>query len=420
MLVFYNIFQSIFLIITFPFLLFYILTKEKYRKNIPGRLGYGLKDICAHLQHTKKTVWIHALSVGEVTSAFELLKALRRRHPEINIVFSASTSTGYAFAKNKFSSHCNAVIHSPLDIYFVVAYFLRCIRPDVFILVETDYWPNFLYLLEKKGCATILVNGHISKTSLKKYAKYMFFFSPMFQSFHEICVQSAIDRDRFLYLSCREHAINIFGNLKFAQAQKQSDTEYRSIFEHCSDPVIIAGSTHEGEEEILLSAYRSLKTAWNITLVIAPRHINRSEEICNLAAEYGLTSQRHSANKPCTSAIYLLDTLGELQSFYQYGDLCFVGGSLVERGGHNPLEPAIHGKAILFGPDMSSFQEIAADLLAIGGAFQVNDKEELEKVLTMLLTDRQLADKSGRAAYAYCKDKAGILEKHISCIEKYI
>lgn len=420
MLILYNILQTLVVILLFPLLCIYIAFKSKYRKHIPKRLGFGLRESLNGVKPSSKTIWIHALSVGEVTSAVPLVKKISQEFDDITLIFSASTQTGYTLGQKLLLQYCDRIIPFPLDIFIVVEYFIRLIKPDLFILVETDFWPNILTRLHKKRIPIVLVNGRISRGSMNHYQRLSWFFQPMFQTISHICVQSDVDKNRLLELGITADQISNLGNLKFASALSHDDSTVHKLLESTVDPVFIAGSTHTGEEEIILNAYITLKAKFPLKLIIAPRDINRAQEIKRSALSRQLTVQLRSSGEAFDSDLYILDTIGELVAVYEKCDVCFVGGSLVDEGGHNPLEPASSGKPVLFGPFVSDFKEICEDLVESSGGFIVTDQTELIMILTRFLENASFLKSSGDAAKNWVSQKKTILHDHIHLLRQYL
>lgn len=420
MLILYNILQILIVILLFPLLCIYIALKSKYRKHIPRRLGFNLSKSLQGLEKKKKTIWVHALSVGEVTSAVPLVEKIRKDIDDITIIFSASTKTGYEVAQTLLTRHCEQIIPFPLDLFPVVEYFIHIIKPDLFILVETDFWPNILSSLQRKKIPVLLVNGRISKKSMEQYQRLSFFFEPMFHSISHLCVQSDSDRNRLLELGLPAKKVSKMGNLKYESVLSQNGTKVKQLFGSVNVPLFTAGSTHQGEESVILDTYIELKKKIPFKLLIAPRDIKRAEEIEQLAKSRNIETQRRSSDIPFTAELYIIDTIGELLSFYSKSDICFVGGSLVDEGGHNPLEPASRGKPVLFGPNMQDFRDIRDDLIASSGGFTVFDQVELSAMLLRLLEDDVFRTASGEAARNSVICKQGILHDHIQLIRKYL
>ncbi|HKJ64418.1 MAG TPA: glycosyltransferase N-terminal domain-containing protein, partial [Desulfopila sp.] len=300
------------------------------------------------------------------------------------------------------------------------SYFLRRIRPDLFILVETDFWPNFLEQLHRRNIPAILVNGRISQSSKNLYRRYSFFFKPMFSTFALVCAQSEADRGKFLDLGVESNKVFTLGNLKYHAVTSPANDTARRLMGATSGIVFIAGSTHADEELLLFRVFTQLKMHYDIRMVIAPRDISRCPQLRDLAQSLGLKVQLRSADRPFSEDIYLVDSLGELAAFYACGDICFVGGSLVACGGHNPLEPASLNKPVLFGPDMSDFEEISAALLTCQGAYRVSTVDDFIAVVDELISNPELRTRCGEAAGNCVRLHQGVVDKHIELIEEHI
>ncbi len=425
----YNILQLVLLPVFSPFITLFVLFSPKYRGRTPARLGIGLgrklsmddkptQDVAAG-----KTIWLHALSVGEVTSAVPLLAGLRKTYPDCRLIVSVTTRTGKKVADNLLKPIADHVIDSPLDLLPVVSHFVKYIKPDLYILVETDLWPNVLLFLRNKNIPTILVNGRVSKKSLEGYRRLRFFFDPMFQSFSFLCMQTQHDRDNMAGMGLSPEKLCTLGNLKFdTAAGKASPAITAAAALLPQDRIIfICGSTHPGEEKILLDCYRHVKKNHpELFLVIAPRHINRSAEIRALAEHHHLGAALRSNTLSSPADILILDTIGELIHFYGLADIGFVGGSLVPRGGHNPIEPATMGLPVIFGPNMQDFSEIADALIDCGGATRVSDHLELAAHIAALVVAKEWRTKQGQAAQKCVKSQRGVIDKHIELIRRLL
>lgn len=422
MLLLYNIFQLAILILLFPFLVIYILITPKYRTHIPGRLGRGLREHSADLDRSKKTIWLHALSVGEITSALQLIIQLNTLYgARYNIVCSSSTKSGLDLANRKLKQYCDSIIPFPLDIYPVVAFFLLKLKPNIFILVETDFWPNVLSCLARKNIPSILVNGRISERSFKNYMKFSHFFVHQFNSFTALCMQTDTDVEKLSALGISDKKIHKYGNLKYEPVSFERNPAVKFTLKSCTELILIAGSTHKGEERILLSVYNELRQKHTpFHLVIAPRNIYRAEEISSLAESMGVSIQKFSSGNVYRQDVLIVDTIGDLVTFYDYCDISFIGGSLVEQGGHNPLEPARLGKPVIFGPHMSDFQEIAQEMTDESAAFQVDSEVALSSVLQRLIDNPHLRKQYGLAGLNYANKMQGTLEKHLHLIDSIV
>lgn len=416
MFIVYNIIQIFALVLLFPILIIYIGAKEKYRSRIAGRLGFNL--IRPAPQWPKKRIWIHALSVGEVTSAYPLIFRLLERVNDIEIYFSASTKTGCQLARSLMAQKQVTLIPFPLDIYPVTQFFLRRIRPDLFILVETDFWPNLLNGLKRKNIPVLLVNGRISDASLQSYLRFSVVSRPLFSCFSHLCVQTDSDKERFTSLGVSPMRISKLGNLKYDTPPTPDAHGTLAAVKNWQGPVIVAGSTHPGEEEIILQAMKKLIGSHNARLIIAPRDPARDKEVKSLVQSYNLKADLRTETTEAANEVYILNTIGELASYYSVAQICFVGGSLVKQGGHNPIEAAMYGKPVLFGPHMEDFEEVSEDLLLCGGGFRIHSADQFYHCCTMLLEDTTKRNTSGQAARDAIMNNRGVLDRHINLIRE--
>lgn len=429
MFVLYNMLQVILLPVFSPILLLIVISNQKYRTRIINRLGFGLSkqfvktNNCTN-QNTpsKPCYWIHALSVGEVTSAIPLVTEIKRSNPDSKIIFSVTTKSGRQVADTLLANLADHIIDGPLDLLPTIRHFFNKIQPDYFILVETDFWPNILSYLKNKDVPAILVNGRVSDNALKGYQRMRFFFYPLFNSFAGLCMQTEIDRKKIAALGVSPDKIHTLGNLKF-------DTTYhldhkniavsQSIKKHLpfNDIIWIAGSTHAGEEEQLLESFSFIrKDCPNIFLVIAPRDPRRTDEIDSIAraCHFRCTLRTESPNPE--SDILILNTIGELAGCYSLADISFVGGSLVSKGGHNPIEPAAMSIPVMFGPHMEDFSEIADDLIANGGATLVRNSQEIAAIVTNLIQNKNVRIQQGAAAKDCVDKQRGVIKKHLELL----
>jgi 3-deoxy-D-manno-octulosonic-acid transferase len=429
MITLYNLLLFLAVIIGFPLIVPLIILSDKRRKTFLQRLGLKPAQECrTHKSETGKRIWIHALSVGEVLSALPLVEKLTELFGCRNIIFSASTRTGFEIANSLLKGKTQFVFFFPYDLLFSVKIIANRIKPDLVIIVETDIWPNFLFEMESRKVPVILVNARLSERSFRGFRRFLFFTKPLFAKFRTICTQTAEDARRFALLGLHEKAILITGNIKFDQADSQvTDTEIRTLRESLniaeSGTLIVAGSTHEGEEQILSAAFLQLKKLYpdNILLIV-PRDPARGISVCRLFRNSGFSAVTLSESKEILSDslgtdVIVIDRIGLLRKLYALADIAFVGGSLLPFGGHNPLEPAAFSKPILFGPYMSDFKEIAAMLRASGGALQVCDAESFYKAATEFLEDKLQAQYAGRLAAEVFYANKGAVEKTVNLIE---
>jgi 3-deoxy-D-manno-octulosonic-acid transferase len=414
MLFLYNIVWFLLL----PLVLVVFACRGKYRRRLPTRFGWGLRQGWAEQRTGHPTVWIHALSVGEVTSAVPLVRALRRHYPEAYLVVSVTTATGRVVADRHLRGVVDQIIDGPVDLLPVVNRFINTIAPDLYILVETDFWPNLLNNLKRRGIPALLVNGRISAASMRKYQRGKTFFLPMFQCFSALAMQTGADRNKMHALGLGKRLLPILGNLKFATTlhHQTSETQFgRSLPRGRS--LFVAGSTHAGEERLLLDVYQQLRTSYpELYLVIVPRDPLRAPEIAVMARERGLAPILRSSAEPAAGELTIVDTIGELLALYSVASLAFVGGSLVSRGGHNPLEPAGQSVPVLFGPHMEDFSEIATLLVDGGAARVVSDQDALYQAVATLLADNNLRISMGEKARQTVMAHANVIDNHLQLI----
>jgi len=424
MLALYNLIQILLLPIALPFLLIFILLTPRYRHRTWRRLGIGIgARVREKRPKGRQTIWIHALSVGEVTSALPLICGIRERFPEIFLVFSATTTSGSKVAEDLMADRADLVIPFPLDILPVTAAFVRHIRPDLFILVETDFWPNLLTCLQRWNIPAMLVNGRISRQSMASYRRFTFFFRPLFQTFRHLCMQTEGDRRNMIDLGVPADRVHTLGNLKFDTPSITAGSHFQPFPMSLPDQhlLFVAGSTHKGEEEIILNVFVRLQASYpDLYLVIAPRDISRGKEIQGLAASRGISSSCRYEKNSENRQLLVLDTIGELAGCYRFADIAFVGGSLVALGGHNPIEPAVMQTPVLFGPHMEDFAEISAELLADGGAQRIDDEESFFQAANGWLGNPRLREEAGLAALSCVKKQQGVIERHLQLIQTLI
>ncbi len=421
MLIIYNILQLLALLVLGPFLLLWVSLSAKYRSRIPRRLGFGLVGLVRGLRAGPR-VWIHALSVGEVASARPLLQMLRHEMPETVVIFSSTTRGGEEYGR-RLAGLVDCLVPFPLDLYWVVARFVRVLRPDLFILVETDFWPNLLTRLAVERVPCLLANGRITKDSMAHYQRLRFLFAPLFNTFTKISMQMADDAWRLTQLGVAPEKIVICGNLKYDMTDSADRARTALDLAGCGlggHPLLVAGSTHEGEETVLLDVFAALNKIYpDLAMVIAPRSIERAPEIVALGLRRGLLCALRTTQGTKTCQVLVLDTLGELAQVYRQADLAFVGGSLVQQGGHNPLEPAFFGRPVLFGADMSDFSEISHDLLEAGAAEKVT-AATIYSVMADLLANGEKRQQMGRLAGELVLAHQGAARRYLELIREIV
>ncbi len=407
------------LVLYFPF---YSLRTKFFRKEklfLRQRFGRGLPEG----DPSRPAIWIHAVSVGEVLSLQSLVKKLRDRHPGWQIYFSALTNTGYRMAAEKLKQ-ADRVFLVPLDFGRVVGKFFQTLKPRLLVLAESEFWPNLLRGAKKYGAGVLLINGRVSQRSHKKFVRFRSAVSRVLRPVDRFLVQTDLDRERLIAAGVDPARVEKAGNLKCeVDLPVMDDASIRDLKKSLgieeARPVITAGSTRKGEEEMLLKAYLGARTDRdNPLLILAPRHTQRSSEVERLCLDLGLSVGRRTRASSARPAgdVLLLDTMGELARFYSLSDATFVGGSLVPWGGQNLLEPAYYQKPIFFGPHMENFSLLADEFLRAGGARVVAGGEDLVEMFRM--KNRKALMEMGRKAKAVLDSLRGATEKTIQMIER--
>ncbi|MFP4308297.1 MAG: 3-deoxy-D-manno-octulosonic acid transferase [Desulfococcaceae bacterium] len=385
----------------FPALLPYVLRSRKRRKTVLGRLALaGLPDV--QVGPSFRRIWIHALSVGEVISAAPLVRAIAERFPERELFFSASTETGFAEARARLQKWTAACLLFPYDLPIPVRRMMKRIDPALIVIVETDIWPGFLGEAAARRIPVVLVNTRLSDRSFRGYRRISGLMGPVLRLFARICLQSALDAERFRALGVPAERIVRAGNLKFDQPAgtpnpREAAEWRRRLGLDPARQILVAGSTHEGEEAVLAAAFRELRRAFpDLALVIAPRSPDRASAVVRILADAGCSAATLAETEAgATADAVVVDRIGVLKSLYALGAAAFVGGSLVARGGHNPLEPAAHGVPVFYGPHMENFREIARLLRHADAAGTAGSAEEIFSVVADWLSRPEDAGRMG-------------------------
>ena len=374
-----------------------------------------------------RSIWIHAVSVGEVLAARSLLSALRRAYPAHRLLLSTTTATGQEVAE-QFGDAVDGVFYAPLDVPPFVTRSLDRIAPDLVIFVDTEIWPNWLRGCRRRGVRAVIVNGRISDRSHRGYRLGRPFMKRVLGDLDHVCAQTETWGHRFVELGLPPDRLSVTGSLKFDALDVMStdadlhvgDRALRFFSFTKGRPVLVAASTLSGEEEPVLQAFRRIRErADDAVLILAPRHPERAEEARSIATRYGFDVAMRTAlsvESPRAPDVVVVDTIGELPRLFQLATLVFVGGSLVPAGGHNILEPAVFGKAIVFGPHMSNFREIASLFVDRSAAVQVTTSGELADALSALLVDPVRRASLGAAARALVDANKGARFKTLQII----
>jgi 3-deoxy-D-manno-octulosonic-acid transferase len=386
--------------------------------NPPSYIKRGEGGVTS--DHRKPCLWIHAVSVGETLAARGIVERLRREFPHIPIIFSTMTDTGQQTAMREFKGI--TVVYMPFDIGFILKRLFRRLNIALFITVETEFWPNTFYILRRLGIPLIVVNARLSEKSFKGYKKVRFFMRDVLASVSAFCAGSPYDAERLKALGVPEGRIQITGNLKFDMPPPEPlNLTFKNDLNKC---IIVIGSTHPGEEGLILQALNNLIMSGKIYIVLAPRHPQRFKEVEEVLRRRGIRFVKRSeigAHKIVDlqeKDLMLLDTLGELSSFYSIADIAIVGGSFVPVGGHNLLEPAYWSKPVICGKHMDNFP-LVEEFLREGAALMVEEGQIEEVVSELINSPKKRADLGQRAKEIYERNR-GALERTISVIKQYL
>jgi len=412
------LYDLIFLVFTLACLPVYLF-KGKFHRGFLARLG-ALPDNLA----LERPIWVHAVSMGEVKSIAGLIEELRKIYPAKKFVISTVTPTGNKIALD-LKKPGDLVTYLPLDFSFIVGRVINRVNPSLFIIAETEIWPNLLTSLYKKGIPIVTVNARISDASFRGYFAIKLLIKPILDKISLFCSQTEADAARLRKLGVAPSRIKVTGNMKFDQltAPLQAAGYREKLSLGLDGKLFIAGSTHQGEEEIILSTYKSLLNNFpTLKLLIAPRHPERADALASLIKGSGFEPAKISVLGPRTRepvnprTVFILDTVGELANFYTAADVVFVGGSLIKRGGHNILEPASLGKPVIFGPHMFNFRDIAEMFLKNNAALMAKDENGLVSAVTRILKDNFLASQLRANAAGIIALNRGATQKNSAAV----
>jgi 3-deoxy-D-manno-octulosonic-acid transferase len=408
----YSALLGLVLILGSPYWLYEMLRQGKYRKGLCERLG----AVPARLGSiSPPTIWIHAVSVGEVLAISELVRELRANFPQHRVLVSTTTDTGQKLARERFGAE--NVFYFPLDFAFAVRRWFRALRPELVVIAETEFWPNFLRTARESGTKIAVVNARISDRSLKGYRRWKTFVGQSLQRIDVFCAQTAADAERLKDIGGPPDRVLVAGNLKYdipsPPAPAIVDELRRSLAAASAGPVLVCGSTVEGEEPLLLGAFTNiLANQAGAVMLLAPRHPQRFAEVEGLLRELKMPFWRRSQWKGglLRGGVVLIDTIGELSALYALADIAFVGGSLVPKGGHNIIEPAQHGVAIVVGNHTENFRDIVG-LFQSRDAVRIAGPAEVPLVLMELLANDEERKGLGRRAAETLRSQRGATQR---------
>jgi len=408
-----------------PYFVYQAIRYKKYVGSLRERLGY--LPISFNVDG-EESIWIHAVSVGEALTARALAADLKRRYPRLRLYLSTTTIAGQQVAKANLRPFVDGVFYFPFDWMFTIRRTLSLVRPRLFVMMETEIWPNLLRACRKRGVRTAVVNGRISSRSYPRYKLIRPFFRRVLADVDRFCMQSEESAHRMKDLGAEPGRVTVTGSLKFDSLELPSPAAHGKPRERVlrffrvssHRTVIVAGSTMRGEEAAVLQAFKKIKaTQTHAIAIVAPRQPERFGEVERLSRDAGFVTIRRSElpiDAEPRADVVVLDTIGELAQLYQLATVVFVGGSLADHGGHNILEPAIFGKPIVFGPHMQNFREIAETFVANDAAIQVYTERELDGAVLSLVRDPVQRARLGAAARALVEANRGAKDKTLAVL----
>ncbi len=407
------LYNCLMLLFLFPILLGIFLSGKKNRQEFLYKISERLS--CwnvPELDKNKKTIWIHCASLGEARAVEPMIPHLQ----EYNIIVSVITKSAREYISKIKGISCYALM--PADVYPFIAKQLKKIKPDILVLIETEFWPSMITCANKLGTKIITVNGRISKNAFPYYKLTKFFWKPFLNLISFISVRNEQDYERFNAIIENKNKLEITGNIKYDRMWTHEKMKKESLFFTDSDQIFTAGSTREGEEKVIIKVYKEvIKKYKNLKLILAPRHISRVKEIANLAEKnnlrYSLFSQ---LNTNVEKDVIIVDVFGKLQAIYSISDMVFIGGSLVNKGGQNPIEAAAYAKPVIYGKHMFNFESEVKALTSNGGV-EIENEFELKDIVEKLLCDQDFRIQLGAKAAKVVEQQKGAVERNVKIIK---
>ncbi len=412
---------SFLLVLCLPFVLLYLVFRgfrdRSYLLRWPERFGFVAN------RPEPGGILVHAASVGEFNAASPLIKALLKQYPDLPVTVTTLTPTGSDRVKHEFGARvCHSYI--PIDLPWIVRSFLQRLQPSLIIVMETEIWPNLYLVADRMKIPLLMANARLSERSVKHYRRLGALIGQVLRSVHWIGAQSAEDAKRLISCGAGKEQLEMTGNLKFDLDTAASLAEKAEALRtrlNRNRPILVAGSTHEADENVVIPAFVALlKILPDALLILAPRYPERFERATQLSRAAGLSTELRSQAEVCDvkTQCFVIDTIGELMTWYACADAAFVGGSIGEQGGHNALEPAALGKPVLFGPNMANAREIADQLLACNAAIEIRDQHQLIETAEQILTDGVLRDNMGQAGRQLIEKNKGALDLTLAAVGK--
>ncbi len=427
MRIIYNILFTAFFVLLSPYYFWRLRRRGNWRAGFRQRFGSFDTNLKQALTN-REVIWLHAVSVGEVNVCTQLIRSLQPRLPNAKIIVSTTTTTGMAELKKKLPNHISKVYY-PIDRRPYVSRAMGTLRPRAIVLIEAEIWPNFITRARQQGIPLFLVNARLSERSFRGYRRFGFLFRPLFAAFTGVGAQNEGDAARLREIGCRPEVIRVVGSLKFDAARIEErrpiniPTMLRQLGVPTDAQLLIGGSTHAGEEAILADIYLRLRARFpRLFLVLVPRHfercrgVGRELEVRGVKFAYRSELTAHTQHRAGELGCLLVNTTGELRYFYEHATVIFVGKSLTAEGGQNPIEPGALGKAMIFGPNMQNFADVARSFVTQAGAEQVKDAAELEARLAALLADEARRTQLGQNAVKVVRENLGAIERTVDMI----
>jgi 3-deoxy-D-manno-octulosonic-acid transferase len=427
----YNILFTIAFGLSSPYYFWRLWRRGNWKTGFGQRFGIYDSRIKQAVTN-RHVVWMHAVSVGEVNLCTQIIRALELRLPNLKIVVSTTTTTGMARLHERLPTHISK-IYFPIDRRSHVARALATVRPDAIVLVEAEIWPNFIWRVRDMGLPLFLVNARLSERSYRGYKRFWFLFRSLFASFTGVGAQTEEDAARLRQIGCQPEAIRVVGSLKFDAAKLDEKRVLdvpgmlRQLGVRDGARVLVAGSTHSGEEKLLARQFLRIRSQFpDLFLILVPRHFERSkdvgQELRELGVKFVFRGEITSATQfnPGEIDCLVVNTTGELMHFYEQASVIFVGKSLTAKGGQNPIEPGVLGKPMVFGPHMQNFADVARNFVNNGGAVQVRDDVELEQAFVELLADEVRREQLGANALQVVKSNLGAIERTADMIVPHL
>jgi 3-deoxy-D-manno-octulosonic-acid transferase len=429
MIIIYTVMLAALLPLIIPWYLHQVLRHKKYRRGFLERAG------CVPDPGDRRNgpvVWVHAASVGEVLAAEPLVNEIKRRMPATRLFLTTNTDTGHDMASKKIGV-IEKVFQTPFDLPWIVGRFISRIQPSILVIMETEIWPNMITACRKRNIPVVMANGRISDRAFPRYGKLRWFFKPVLSSMTACIMQSARDAERIIAIGAPEQAVAVAGNVKYDRNMPEpADPVIRRCLETLAwtDPsrILIAGSTHDAEEPIVCEAFQTvLKQFPDYRMILAPRHVNRTGEVCGTLKKHGLRYVLRTECAPDVSGpaeqereiqVLVLNVMGELFQAYSAGSIAFVGGSLQQIGGHNVLEPAALAKPVLFGPYTANFTDAVTQLLIHNGGRCVRSSRDLADTIIEYTTNPELRLQTGRNALTAVESNRGAVARHVDRIQQ--